>query len=143
IATNRRVEGGGEYFIISRSFGRTIGGTIGISLFISQAISIAFYTAAFAEAFRFMEPWFLANVGWYDSRLVSVPATALLALLVLTRGASLGVRALWFVTAIRVIALVFFFLGGAPEGVQVDGPVLLPNIDRPDPFMLVFAVCFP
>ena len=38
IATNRRVEGGGEYFIISRSFGTTIGGAIGLSLFMSQAI---------------------------------------------------------------------------------------------------------
>ena len=35
IATNRRVEGGGEYFIISRSFGQSIGGAIGIALYLS------------------------------------------------------------------------------------------------------------
>ena len=33
IATNRKVEGGGAYFIISRSFGTTMGGAIGIALF--------------------------------------------------------------------------------------------------------------
>ena len=32
LATNKRVEGGGEYFIISRSFGLNIGATIGIAL---------------------------------------------------------------------------------------------------------------
>ena len=51
IATNRRVEGGGEYYIISRSFGTTIGGAIGISLYLSQAVSIAFYMIALGEAF--------------------------------------------------------------------------------------------
>ena len=54
IATNKRVEGGGEYFIISRSFGLNIGGTIGIALFFSQAISVAFYVIAFTEAFEFI-----------------------------------------------------------------------------------------
>src|SRR5210317_144809 len=53
IATNKRVEGGGEYFIISRSFGLNIGATIGIALFFSQAISVAFYVIAFTEAFEF------------------------------------------------------------------------------------------
>ncbi len=43
LATNTRVEGGGEYFIISRSFGLKVGSTIGITLFLSQTISIAFY----------------------------------------------------------------------------------------------------
>ncbi|MGD2245836.1 MAG: amino acid permease [Candidatus Aminicenantes bacterium] len=48
IATNLKVEGGGEYFIISRSFGNMIGGTIGIFLYFSQAISVAFYMIAFS-----------------------------------------------------------------------------------------------
>lgn len=37
IATNQKVDGGGEYFIISRSFGLEIGGAIGIALFLAQA----------------------------------------------------------------------------------------------------------
>ena len=57
IATNKRVEGGGEYFIISRSFGLNIGGTIGIALFFSQAISVAFYVIAFTEAFDWAFVW--------------------------------------------------------------------------------------
>jgi len=40
IATNQRVEGGGEYYIISRSFGLVIGSSIGIALYLSQAISV-------------------------------------------------------------------------------------------------------
>ena len=33
IATNQKVEGGGEYYIISRSFGLVIGSSIGIALY--------------------------------------------------------------------------------------------------------------
>ena len=51
IATNQKVKGGGEYYIISRSFGINIGASIGVALFMSQAISVAFYVIAFAEAF--------------------------------------------------------------------------------------------
>jgi len=51
IATNRRVAGGGAYYIVSRSFGTSIGGAIGLALYFSQAISVAFYMVAFAEAF--------------------------------------------------------------------------------------------
>ena len=52
VATNRRVAGGGAYYIVSRSFGTSIGGTIGFALYLSQAISIAFYMVAFASAFE-------------------------------------------------------------------------------------------
>lgn len=59
IATNQRVEGGGEYFIISRSFGLNIGATIGMALFFSQAISVAFYVIAFTEAFEMFFNWMI------------------------------------------------------------------------------------
>ena len=39
IATNQKVEGGGAYFMISRSFGLNIGAAIGFSLYLSQAQS--------------------------------------------------------------------------------------------------------
>ena len=56
IATNQKVEGGGAYYIISRSFGLNIGAAIGITLFLSQAISVAFYIIAFSESVMpFME----------------------------------------------------------------------------------------
>lgn len=94
IATNRRVEGDGEYYIISRFFGLAIGGAIGIALFLSRAISVAFYLIAFAEAFRPLEPW-LASMGVaFDPRVVSLPALADMVWLMLSRGANLGVAAL-------------------------------------------------
>ncbi|HZM12836.1 MAG TPA: hypothetical protein VFB86_01535, partial [Bacteroidales bacterium] len=63
LATNKRVEGGGEYFIISRSFGLNIGATIGIALYLSQAISVAFYIIAFTEAFEFLFSFFADSLS--------------------------------------------------------------------------------
>lgn len=144
IATNQKVEGGGEYFIISRSFGRSIGGTIGIALYFSQALSVAFYLIAFAEAFKPAFVW-LNSFGWLpfqlaDTRLVSVPAGCLLLLLILKKGASLGVSLLWGVSAILAASLASFFLG---HGTAADPQVLPGTVFRPDSFQTVFAICFP
>ncbi|MEZ4422053.1 MAG: amino acid permease [Gemmatimonadota bacterium] len=143
IATNRRVEGGGEYFIVSRSFGPSIGGAIGISLYLSQAVSVGFYLIAFAESFRPLIPW-LASLGFgFDPRLVSVPATIGLSVLVVLRGADLGVKALYVVAAVLGVSLLLFFLGPAEGATLGDPGGLLAHVDDPDPFILVFAICFP
>ncbi len=144
IATNRRVEGGGEYFIISRSFGTTIGGAIGLSLYLSQAISVAFYMIALAEAFRPIAP-LLESVlpGAFDPRFISLPATGALAILMLRRGANVGVKALWVVVAILALSLLLFGLGGTPQGVEFAKPGLLDKVADADPFVLVFAIVFP
>lgn len=42
-ATNLRVKGGGDYYLISRTLGLAFGGAIGIVLFLAQSVSIAFY----------------------------------------------------------------------------------------------------
>ena len=144
IATNRRVEGGGEYFIMSRSFGTTIGASIGISLYLSQAISVAFYMIAFAEAFQPLAPAFASLTGLaFDPRFVSVPATLILMALVLTRGANLGVGALWVVSAILAISLALFFLGSPIDGLTPGRVEVMDRIPGHDPFMVVFAIVFP
>lgn len=144
IATNRRVEGGGEYFIISRSFGTTIGGAIGLSLYLSQAISVAFYLIAFAEAFRPVGIWLEGVTGLgFEPRVISLPATLILVGIVLFRGADLGVRALWGVAAILMLSLVLFFLGSSPAEIRPDSALLVSDLPDADPFIMVFAIVFP
>lgn len=141
IATNLKVQGGGEYFMISRSFGPMLGGTIGISLYFSQAISVAFYMVAFSEAFRPLLPVIGKAVGIDPSiYFISIPSTLLLLLLIIFKGAVMGVRALWVVTAILAISLLMFFLGSADSGRSLD---MFARVDNPDHFFVVFAIIFP
>ena len=144
IATNRRVAGGGAYYIISRSFGTSIGGSIGIALYLSQAISVAFYLVAFAEAFEPVYEWVAATYAVdADPRWVSLPCTVLLAVLMLIKGAGLGVRALWIVCVILGVSIAAFLLGQAPESIRPDGFHLTARIEGGDAFSIVFATCFP
>ena len=144
IATNRRVAGGGAYYIISRSFGANIGGSIGIALYLSQAISIAFYLVAFAEAFEPVYEWIAVRYEVTpDPRWVSLPCTVLLVVLMLTMGAKLGVRALWVVSAILGASITAFLLGQGPESIRPDALYLTARIENGDAFGIVFATCFP
>jgi amino acid transporter len=142
IATNLKVEGGGEYFIISRSFGALVGGTIGISLYLSQAISVSFYMIAFAEAFTPLFGWFQETVGFVpDKRMISMPATIILLLLITRKGANLGVTALWVVVSILGVSLAAFFLGKPlTPSTSLDVNAM---ISDPDDFFKVFAIVFP
>lgn len=144
IATNKRVEGGGEYFIISRSFGLNIGATIGFALFFSQAISVAFYVIAFTEAFDFL---FVYIKDTYDILLprqaISIPVLVLLSVLILTKGANLGVKALYYVVAILFIALLLFFLGKTNYAETSSYSIFSDTIRNKGDFFKVFAIIFP
>lgn len=144
IATNQRVEGGGEYFIISRSFGLNIGGTIGIALFLSQAISVAFYVIAFTEAF---EPFFNWVKDTYDiilpRQVISLPAMAILALLILRKGANMGVKALYIVVAILFLSLFLFFIGKTEYSQTAAAGITNSPVRNMDDFFIVFAIIFP
>jgi amino acid transporter len=142
IATNLKVEGGGEYFIISRSFGSMIGGTIGISLYFSQAISVAFYLIAFSEAFKPFLYLLEQTVGFpIQIWMISLPATIILLVVIIFKGASIGVTALWVVVSILAISLFMFFTG--EPIVEKSYPELLQKIENPDGFFVVFAIIFP
>ena len=144
IATNRRVAGGGAYYIVSRSFGPTIGGTIGITLYLSQAISIAFYMVAFAEALQPLYEWVAVTYEFkLDARWVSLTGTLLLIALMLTKGADMGIWALWAVSAILAASIGAFFLGEAPADIRPEGLNITARIEGGDSFGTVFAICFP
>jgi amino acid transporter len=49
IATNGEVEGGGAYFLISRSLGAESGGAIGLIFAVANAVSVSMYLIGFAE----------------------------------------------------------------------------------------------
>lgn len=117
LATNKRVEGGGEYFIISRSFGLNIGGTLGIMLYLSQTISVAFYIIAFTEAFGFFFDYMSNSFGIELPRqVISVPVMLLLSALVIIKGANMGMKALYIVVGLLILSLILFFLGKPVEG---------------------------
>ena len=139
IATNQKVEGGGEYFIISRSFGLTIGAAIGIALFLSQAISVAFYIIAFSEAFDPVIAFVQNNYGFtITKRAIGIVSILLLAWLMLSRGAGSGMTLLYIVVAILGISLVMFFAGST----GYEGEVSF-SIQHNEDFFKVFAIIFP
>lgn len=144
LATNKRVEGGGEYFIISRSFGMNIGATIGFALFISQAISVAFYIIAFTEAFEFFFNWITKRFDIILPRqFVSIPAMIGLSVLILKKGAAVGMKTLYIVVAILIVSLVLFFMGTTEYGATHS--FSLASFEKGDnsQFFLVFAIIFP
>ncbi len=176
IATNLKVGGGGEYFIISRSFGARIGSTVGILLYSSQVISIAFYMIAFAQIFSasWFQPYIvhfqdLTNLT-YDPRMISIPLIILLFIIILKRGAKLGIGFLWIIFILLIGAIGVFLLGSfydpASAGNAAVGmgnstinttinTTLVPVVDsvgksglsehikNPDSFVMVFSIVFP
>ena len=145
IATNQKVEGGGEYFIISRSFGVNIGAAIGIALYLSQAISVAFYVIAFAEAFEAIKPWVISEFGYelYDNRLFSIPALLVLIWLMVTKGATMGMKALYVVVAILAVSLILFFMGSTTYSDVFDSSLIFKGVTSDKSFFYVFAIIFP
>jgi amino acid transporter len=144
LATNKRVEGGGEYFIISRSFGLNIGATIGIALFLSQAISVAFYIIAFTEAFEFGFNYFRDSLGINLPRqLISIPAMLLLGYVILKQGANMGVKMLYIVVGILFLSILLFFIGTTEYGTASGTSIPAGDFRNMNEFFLVFAIVFP
>ena len=146
IATNTRVEGGGEYFIISRSFGLKIGSTIGITLYFSQAISVAFYIIAFTESFAPLFNWIQTSLNFTLPRqVISVPALGAIAYMVLKKGSGSGLKMLYIITGIMALSLLMFFVGSPIDA--GDDLTRIPGDNfgffNGNSFFLMFAICFP
>lgn len=138
IATNRRVRGGGDYYLISRSLGVSFGGALGLVLFVAQAVSVGFYCVGFAEGIAGLSPQAAALPQ------VAVAGGAALVLFSLAYlGADLATRFQFVIMLLLGAALASLFVGGVPD---MDPAKLEANWigSSSEPgFWVLFAVFFP
>jgi amino acid transporter len=106
VATNLKVKGGGDYYLISRTLGVEFGGALGLVLFLAQSISIAFYCIGFGEVIAA-----LAGVPSVTSQRVALLAVGLLFALA-WMGADVATRFQYMVMAVLAGALASFYIGG-------------------------------
>lgn len=138
IATNLKVKGGGDYYLISRTLGVEFGGAIGLVLFLAQSVSIAFYCIGFGEAISGIFP----DSPHLSPRYVAA-ASVLLLFVFAWLGADWATRFQYLVMAVLTAALLSFFIGGVPQW-QYDR--LLSNYHSPEGaagFWMIFAIFFP
>lgn len=139
IATNTRVEGGGAYYLISRSLGVEFGGAIGIVFFLAQAISVAMYVIGFAEAFVSLipaaEPLSVAAVATVTNVLVFVCVLI---------GAGWTIKLQYFILAVLLGAVASFGVGAVRS---FDLAILelnaRPAFSQGESLFTMFALFFP
>lgn len=138
IATNMKVKGGGDYYLISRTLGVEFGGAIGIVLFLAQSVSIAFYCIGFGEAVAAM----IQGGGKALPQIIAALAVSFLFVFAWL-GADWATRFQYVVMTILAIALFSFFAGGLAKW---ENTTLLQNwassTSGPG-FWVLFAIFFP
>ena len=137
IATDKRVQAGGTYFMISRSLGLPIGGTLGLALFVGLSFSVSLYIIGFAESF-------LGYVGWEDTKnMIRLTGTvALVTVTVITLiSTSLALRMQFFIMAAIILSLISIVFG--KHDYAPAAPVLsLPAMSGVS-LMTLFGIFFP
>ena len=162
IATNGEVEGGGAYFLISRSLGAAYGGSIGLIFSLANAISISMYLVGFAETVVGIygtSPENFMTTKQGDIRIIgSIALVVLLGIACL--GASWVVKFDLFQLVILVIGILAFIIGTfttpSTPGWAFTGyssttfatnwlPDYRKTVQQPDgeSFMSVFSIFFP
>ena len=137
IATNRKVKGGGDYYLISRTLGVEFGGALGLILYAAQAVSVAFYCVGFGEGVESL-------LGGSDIVVRGSAAIAVVGLFALAySGAVLATRFQFVIMFILGGALVSFFAGAETS---FSSAVLMQSWEGADqglPFWTIFAILFP
>jgi amino acid transporter len=136
LATDKRVETGGAYYIISRSLGLPIGGTLGLALFVGFSFSISLYLIGFSETFL---TYFGFDVSLYAIRVTGSIILLLVAIITFI-STSLAIRVQYLIMVIMVLSLISVFAGS-----HDFAPVASSSQPMADslPWIVLFAIFFP
>jgi amino acid transporter len=147
IATDKKVEAGGLYYILSRSLGLPIGGAIGIALFVATALSIAMYIVGFGESFNNAIGLSSPEMEVAE-RITNLRITGTVTLILVTSIAlistSLVIKTQYYILGAIALSLVSIFAGGLflDHGYEVTSQSMFSGADSV-PLATVFAIFFP
>ncbi len=138
LSTDKPVQNGGTYFMISRSLGLPIGGTLGLALFVGLSFSVSLYLIGFAESF--LQYWNLEN------NIQTIRITGTIILIVVTTitfiSTSLAIKSQYFIMAAIILSLISIFFGfGRHDFAPTE--VNFAPLATTAPFMVLFGIFFP
>lgn len=137
IATDKKVEAGGTYYMISRSLGLPIGGTLGLALFVGLSLSVSLYLIGFSESF-------LSYAG-FEVTINSIRVAGTIILIAVTAitiiSTSLAIKAQYLIMGTIVLSLISVIMGDH----QYVPANSLSGSDSSTalPFMVLFGIFFP
>jgi amino acid transporter len=136
IATDKKVETGGTYFMISRSLGLPIGGTLGLALFVGLSFSVSLYIIGFSET--------LLNAFGIEVTLNTIRLTGAITLFAVTVitfiSTSLALKTQFIILAVLSLSLVSIALG--KHDLAPKAPLIGSSVNSV-PWIALFAIFFP
>ncbi|MEC8286674.1 MAG: Na-K-Cl cotransporter, partial [Bacteroidota bacterium] len=114
IATDKKIDKGGIYYMLTRSLGLPIGGAIGLTIFFATALSIALYLIGFSESLIpvLNDAFGIGEITVNKLRLIGTIAL-LLVLAVAYISTSFALKIQYVILALIILSLGSIFLGSA------------------------------
>ncbi|MEC7083446.1 MAG: amino acid permease, partial [Bacteroidota bacterium] len=138
IATDKKIDKGGIYYMLTRSLGLPIGGAIGLTIFFATALSIALYLIGFSESLIpvLNDAFGIGEITVNKLRLIGTIAL-LLVLAVAYISTSFALKIQYVILALIILSLGSIFLGSAKGLTAGNDQISSPN------FAVLFGIFFP
>ncbi|MDH3222612.1 MAG: hypothetical protein OEO23_02770, partial [Gemmatimonadota bacterium] len=138
IATDKKVQAGGTYYMISRSLGLPIGGTLGLALFVGLSFSVSLYVIGFSESF--LGYWGLS--AGKDAIRLTGSITLLVVTVVTFLSTELALKTQFYIMAAIGLSLLSILTGShefTPAATVASASVPV----QAAPFIVLFGIFFP
>tara|TARA_B100001287_G_scaffold266254_1_gene260002 strand:- start:12650 stop:17536 length:4887 start_codon:yes stop_codon:yes gene_type:complete len=138
ISTDKKIEKGGIYYMLTRSLGLPIGGAIGLTIFVATAFSISLYLIGFSESLIPVldDSIGIGQISINKLRLFGTLALCLV-MLIAYISTSFALKIQYVILGLIVLSLGSIFLGSS-EGLKKGTDVL----NAPS-FSVLFGIFFP